>query len=114
MTVYCLCQITGPGQYEMGKVLDNQVFLAPNRMVRPKENEDYFSVVLTQAMNLVKSGVRRLVPNGSVKEFPNRHPKTTNTRMKEQEYIRKHTKGDFRVATLYHCPRCSSMVCISD
>lgn len=114
MKLYCLCQITGPGQYQMGQVLDHQVFLAQNRMVRPKENEDYFSVVLCQAMDVVRSGIRRLFPSGSVKEFPNRHPKTTGTRMKEQEYIRMNTTPGPANVTLYHCPRCSSMICMAE
>lgn len=113
MNLYCLCQITGPGQYQMGKVLDHQVFLAQNRMVRPKENEDYFSVVLSQAMNVVQAGIRRLFPTAK-QEFPNRHPKTTGTRVKEQEHIRKNTKPGPANVTLYHCPRCSSMICVAE
>lgn len=112
MKLYCLCQITGPGQYQMGKVLDNQVFLAQNRMVRPLKEENYFSVFLNQAMDLVRGGVRRLVPKGTVNEFPNKHPKTTGTRTKEQEYIRNNTKGDYRTVDHYHCPRCGAMMCV--
>lgn len=112
MTVYCMCQITGPGQYQMGKVLDNQVFLAQNRMVRPLKDEDYLSVFLGQPMDLVKEGVRRLIPNGSVDEFPNKHPKSTGKRVREQEYIRENTKGDYQTVDLYHCPRCSAMMCV--
>lgn len=112
MKLYCMCKITGPGQYNTGKVLDDQVYLAPNRFIRPEKAEGPLSVMLLRAMQNINMGVEQRVPNNSEDKYPNWHPKTMDQIDKEREKLRENTRQHFPNVDLYHCTRCGAMVCL--
>lgn len=112
MKHYCMCQMTGPGQYKEGKVLDGQVYLAPNRFIRPEKADGKAAVMLPQAMEVLRVGVEQRVPNNSNDKYPNMHPKTKGQIEKEREKLRKNTRQHFPNVDLLHCRRCGAMVCL--
>jgi hypothetical protein len=108
-----MCKITGPGQYDMGKVLDNQVFLAPNRFIPPDKADGQESVILSRWMENINMGMEQRCPTKSgVKEFPNLHPKTKGQVVKEHQKLRDETSKHYPNVDLYHCKRCGAMVCV--
>jgi len=112
MKLYCMCKMTGPGQYEGGKVLDDQVYLAPNRFIPAAKVNGPLSVMLPRAMQNINMGVEQRVPNFSDKKYPNLHQKTKLQVEKERTELRENTRQHFPNVDLYHCTRCGAMVCL--
>jgi len=112
LKLYCMCKITGPGQYQMGRVLDNQVYLAPNRFVPPEKVDGRRSVILPVWMENIDMGIEQRVPIKSGAKYPNIHPKTTGQIAKEHNKLRENTRQHHPNVDLYHCARCGAMVCL--
>ncbi|MBW1845564.1 MAG: hypothetical protein JRJ27_00200 [Deltaproteobacteria bacterium] len=112
MKLYCMCKITGPGQYKEGKVLDDQVYMAPNRFIPPEKVDGNLSVMLPRSMKNINMGVEQRVPNSSDGKYPNLHPKTKGQVESERKKLREKTRQHFPNVDLYHCTRCGAMVCL--
>ncbi len=112
MKLYCMCKITGPGNYDTLKALDDQVYLAPNRFIPSEKPNGPLSVMLPRAMENINMGVEQRVPNNSEDKYPNLHPKTMGQIDKEREKLRENTRQHYPNVDLYHCTRCGAMVCL--
>ena len=116
MKLYCMCKITGPGQYEMGPVLDQQVYLAPNRFLPgvPTETDrsPNWEMVITQSMQCLENGVHQRAALIDYTKLVNTHPKTKGQRDKNHAMLRENTKRHYPNVDLYHCKRCGAMICV--
>lgn len=111
MKFYCMCKITGQGY--AAKVVDNQVYLAPNRFIpgMPAETiNDYMPVILKRSATCLQNGINQLVPNHN-EDISNKHPKGIKQLREDGDRLRD-SRRHYPNVDLYQCSRCGATFCV--
>lgn len=118
MKLYCMCAITGVSGWDnekkkpMKRVLDNQVYLAPNRY-HPDHKlavEGFPAVILSRAMRVLKNGVKQMVFIN--RAIPNLHPLDKKGQASDRELLMTETKQHHPNVDIHHCTRCGAIIAV--